>query len=387
MGYHGIYWASIQPAWAGAVALAGGGNSSLTALALKEWLRVRGRRRIFAPGMEPATATRLSDIHRLPRHIHSCGSPDAAMSAAMLVARSWFLHTHFVLFRRGVHVTRHASRLIEQFRCPRMVMLVSEFRPDSCVVAEVRASPNHGERKGAAKPDMVVLHYTGMRDSRIALEHLCSPASDVSAHYVVMEDGHIIQCVPESRRAWHAGVSSWAGETDINSCSIGIEIANPGHDYGYPDFPRRQIAALIALCRGIFTRHNIAPERVLGHSDIAPARKSDPGEKFPWRLLHDSGVGLWVKPAPINNSGRIFVLGDRDAEVETLQMSLRNFGYGIASSGHYDSETMAVVAAFQRHFRPARVDGIADISTVATLGALLAARATRPTVKPAPNRR
>ena len=118
-----------------------------------------------------------------------------------------------------------------------MVLLVSEFRPDSCVVAEVKASPNHGERKGGAKPDMLVLHYTGMRDSKLALEHLCSPLSEVSAHYVVMEDGHIVQCVPESRRAWHAGASSWAGETDINSCSIGIEIANPGHDYGYPDFP------------------------------------------------------------------------------------------------------------------------------------------------------
>ena len=193
-----------------------------------------------------------------------------------------------------------------------MVLLVSEFRPDSCVVAEVKASPNHGERKGGAKPDMIVLHYTGMRDAKLALEHLCSPLSEVSAHYVVMEDGHIVQCVPESRRAWHAGVSSWAGETDINSCSIGIEIANPGHDYGYPDFPRRQTAAMIALCRSILTRHRIPANRVLGHSDVAPSRKKDPGEKFPWRLLHDSGIGLWVKPAPITAAGgRIFVLGDR----------------------------------------------------------------------------
>jgi N-acetylmuramoyl-L-alanine amidase len=233
-------------------------------------------------------------------------------------------------------------------------LLVSEFRPDSCVVAEVRASPNHGERQGGAKPDMLVLHYTGMRDSILALDHLCSPLSEVSAHYVVMEDGHIVQCVPESRRAWHAGVSSWAGETDINSCSIGIEIANPGHDHGYPDFPRRQIAAVIALCRSIFTRHKIPPDRVLAHSDVAPTRKKDPGEKFPWRLLHDSGVGLWVKPAPITATGRIFVLGDRDPEVETLQMSLRSFGYGVEKSGNYDAETMAAVAAFQRHYRPQR---------------------------------
>jgi N-acetylmuramoyl-L-alanine amidase len=255
-----------------------------------------------------------------------------------------------------------------------MVLFVSEFRPDSCVVAEVRASPNHGERRSDAKPDMLVLHYTGMRDAKVALERLCSPTSEVSAHYVVMEDGHIVQCVPEARRAWHAGQASWAGETDINSCSIGIEIANPGHDYGYPDFPRRQIAAVIALCRSIFTRHRIPAHRVLAHSDVAPARKQDPGEKFPWRLLHDSGIGLWVKPTPIASGGRIFVLGDRDPEVETLQLSLASFGYGLEKTGSYDAETMAVVAAFQRHWRPAKVDGIADVSTVATLHALLAAR-------------
>jgi len=259
-----------------------------------------------------------------------------------------------------------------------MVLLVSDFRPDSCVVAEVKASPNHGERKGDAKPDMVVLHYTGMRDSKLALEHLCSPLSEVSAHYVVMEDGHIVQCVPESRRAWHAGASSWAGETDVNSRSIGIEIANPGHDYGYPDFPRRQIAATIALCRSIFTRHRIPADRVVAHSDIAPSRKKDPGEKFPWRLLHDSGIGLWVKPIPVTAAGgRIFVLGDADPEVQTLQTSLRRLGYGIETTGSYDSETMAVVAAFQRHHRPAKVDGIADVSTVTTLGALLAMREPR----------
>jgi N-acetylmuramoyl-L-alanine amidase len=258
-----------------------------------------------------------------------------------------------------------------------MVLFVSEFRPDSCVVAEVKASPNHGERRGAGKPDMLLLHYTGMRDSKLALDHLCSPLSEVSAHYVVMEDGHIVQCVPEARRAWHAGQAIWAGETDINSCSIGIEIANPGHEYGYPDFPRRQVAATIALCRSIMTRHRIPADRVLAHSDVAPARKQDPGEKFPWRLLHDSGIGLWVKPSPIGASGRIFVLGDRDPEVETLQMSLRSLGYGLDKSGSYDSETMAVVAAFQRHYRPAKVDGIADVSTVGTLRALLAAREPR----------
>src|SRR4051794_1248497 len=140
---------------------------------------------------------------------------------------------------------------------PRMVMLVSEFHPDSCVVAEVRASPNHGERKIAGAPDMLVLHYTGVLENKEALAKLCSPNSEVSAHYLVLEDGHIVQCVPEAKRAWHAGVSSWAGETDINSCSIGIEIANPGHEYLYPAFPKRQIAAVTALCRAIQTRYRI----------------------------------------------------------------------------------------------------------------------------------
>ncbi len=122
-----------------------------------------------------------------------------------------------------------------------MVALVSDLRPDSCVVAEVRASPNHNERKNNATPNTIVLHYTGMRDNESALRHLCSPTSEVSAHYVVHQDGHIVQLVAESRRAWHAGASSWAGETDINSCSIGIEISNAGHEYGYPDFPNRSM--------------------------------------------------------------------------------------------------------------------------------------------------
>ena len=139
------------------------------------------------------------------------------------------------------------------------------------------------------RPDMILLHYTGMFDASVALDRLCTAGSEVSAHYLVLEDGHVIQMVPEGRRAWHAGASFWGGETDINSCSIGIEIANPGHDYGYPDFPKRQIAAVTALCRGIQTRNTIRPERVLAHSDVAPSRKNDPGEKFPWQTLWDFG--------------------------------------------------------------------------------------------------
>jgi N-acetylmuramoyl-L-alanine amidase len=258
-----------------------------------------------------------------------------------------------------------------------MVALVSAMRPDSCVVAEVRPSPNHGERKLGAKPDMIVLHYTGMRDTEAALAKLCSPGTEVSTHYAVMEDGYIVQCVPEARRAWHAGAAAWQGETDINSCSIGIEIANPGHSHGYPDFPRRQIAAVTALCRSIFTRYRIPAWRVLGHSDVAPSRKQDPGEKFPWRLLHDSGIGLWVKPAPVVQGGPLFVLGESDPAIAEIQLLLGKYGYDIPACGNFDGPTRDVITAFQRHFRPARVDGVADSSTIVTIKALLAARDAR----------
>jgi N-acetylmuramoyl-L-alanine amidase len=253
------------------------------------------------------------------------------------------------------------------------------FAPDSSVVAEVIPSPNHGERGGRV-PDMILLHYTGMVDPDSALELLRARGSDVSAHYFVFEDGRIVQMVPEGRRAWHAGRSEWAGETDINSCSLGIEIANPGHDHGYPDFPARQIAAVTALCRSIQTRHMIAPVRVLAHSDVAPARKQDPGEKFPWRTLHESGVGHWVKPAPIMNFGQVLALGSRGDPVVALQKSLRDYGYGLEVSGDYDAITCEVVTAFQRHFRPERVDSIADPSTRSTLAELLASRGRPRTV-------
>jgi N-acetylmuramoyl-L-alanine amidase len=250
----------------------------------------------------------------------------------------------------------------------------SVFAPDSCVVAEVDPSPNHGERKDGRRPDMIVLHYTGMRHADSALELLKAAGSDVSAHYFVFEDGRIIQLVQESRRAWHAGKSFWAGETDINSCSIGIEIVNPGHDHGYPPFPKRQIAAVTALCRSIQTRQTISPMRVLAHSDVAPTRKQDPGEKFPWRTLYDSGVGHWVKPAPIMDFGQTLRPGDRSNAVATMQKLLGEYGYGIEVNSEYNSGTRDVVAAFQRHFRPERIDGIFDASTRSTLQELLANR-------------
>lgn len=243
----------------------------------------------------------------------------------------------------------------------------------SCDFAGARfvPSPNHGERAGGGRPDMILLHYTGMETSAAALEWLCREESQVSCHYFVHEDGRIDQLVPEVRRAWHAGKSFWKGETDINSCSIGIEIANPGHPGGLPDFPERQIQAVVELCRDCGERWQIAPQRVLAHSDVAPIRKVDPGEKFPWDVLFRRGVGHWVEPAPVGG-GRYFQRGDRGQPVEALQSMLSLYGYAVEITGMFCEQTEGAVAAFQRHFRQSRVDGIADASTIDTLHRLLA---------------
>jgi N-acetylmuramoyl-L-alanine amidase len=240
--------------------------------------------------------------------------------------------------------------------------------PDSALVELCQSSPNHGER--LAPIDAIVLHYTGMATGEAALALLCDPAAQVSCHYLVWEDGRVWQLASESRRAWHAGKSLWAGATDLNSRSIGIEIVNPGHDGGAPPFPETQIAAVIALCRDISARHAIAPERILGHSDIAPGRKIDPGEIFPWPRLHEAGIGHWVAPAPIR-PGPVYAPGAVGPPVAALQAMLAAYGYGVNPGGVYDETTRDVVAAFQRHFRPALVDGIADVSTVETLRALI----------------
>lgn len=218
---------------------------------------------------------------------------------------------------------------------------------------------------------MIVLHHTGMPDADGALAWLCDPRSQVSSHYFVFEDGRIVRLVDEARRAWHAGVSSWAGETDINSRSIGIEIAHEGEANGRP-YPDEQVDAVIALCRDILSRHSIPPQRVLGHSDVAPLRKEDPGRRFPWGRLHEAGVGHWVPPAPLV-AGETLQEGDRGPAVAALRSTLAAYGYSLAPGEDYDAETAAVVRAFQRHFRPERVDGIADASTVATLDRLAAA--------------
>lgn len=252
---------------------------------------------------------------------------------------------------------------------------MATFQPDSFIVADVAPSPNIDERAGGRPPDMILLHYTGMQTGEAALQRLTTAASKVSSHYVVFEDGRIVQLVPEEKRAWHAGVSSWAGETDINSRSIGIEIVNPGHEFGYRNFPLRQIAAVISLCKSILTRRGpLSADRILGHSDVAPSRKQDPGEKFPWELLSESGIGHWVRAAPLELDGHTLQPGDRGEQITRMQRSLKAYGYGIEETGVYDDATRDVVTAFQRHFRPARVDGIADPSTLLTLRALVETR-------------
>ena len=232
-------------------------------------------------------------------------------------------------------------------------------------------SPNFNERH--VPPDLIVLHYTGMATGQGALDRLRDPEAKVSSHYLVEEDGRIFSLVAEERRAWHAGVSFWKGETDVNGRSIGIEIVNPGHDLGYRPFPQAQIAAVIDLIADIRTRWVIPDARIVGHSDVAPSRKIDPGELFPWKQLAEAGHGLWVEPPPA--PGLPLAEGEEGAGVFALQAGLTRLGYDCAPSGRFDADTTTIVSAFQRHWRPETVDGIADGETRARLIALLRAAA------------
>jgi len=232
-----------------------------------------------------------------------------------------------------------------------------------------RPSPNCNERQGVAGADILLLHYTGMRSCAEAVAHLTDPAAKVSAHYTIDEDGTVYAHVSEHLRAWHAGLSSWRGAADINSRSIGIEIVNPGHEFGYRPFPQAQIAAVIALGLEIVARHAIPARNVIGHSDVAPGRKSDPGELFPWKRLAGAGLGLWVE-ARDEGARAALALGAAGAAVRELQAGLVRFGYGLAPTGAFDQPTHDVVEAFQRHFRQAKVDGVADGETQAVLRSL-----------------
>ena len=237
---------------------------------------------------------------------------------------------------------------------------------------EQAPSPNFNDRK--TKVDMLVLHYTGMESGEAALERMCDAAAEVSAHYMVWEDGKVSQLVDEDKRAWHAGVGSWQGDTDLNSCSVGIEIVNGGHnvplaDGSLPPYPDAQIEAVIELSKAIIGRHKIPQARIVGHSDIAPARKEDPGEHFPWLKLAEAGIGLWPKPPP-NGKGVTLLLekglgpDDEGQHVRYLQMMLRSIGYGLDVNERYDAATKASVRAFQRHWFPTQLTDHADLSTL-----------------------
>lgn len=227
----------------------------------------------------------------------------------------------------------------------------------------VMPSPNHGPRADAAGIDLLVLHYTGMPDGASALLRMCQAEAQVSAHYMVEEDGRIFQLVPEARRAWHAGVACWRGRGDVNSHSIGVEIVNPGHEFGYRPFPAVQMRAVAALCRDILIRHPaITPAGVVAHADVAPSRKEDPGELFDWRFLAAQGVGRF--PAPVAE-------GEEDAAA-----LLRRIGYPLGQGGEETPDGLrAALVAFQRRYRPEPLSGQADAGTLAMLRAVAAALA------------
>lgn len=217
-----------------------------------------------------------------------------------------------------------------------------------------RPSPNHDERPAGAPVDMLVIHYTGMRSFAAALDRLTDPMAKVSAHYAIGRDGTVYRMVAEDRRAWHAGVSSWRGHTDINGRSIGVELENKGHEYGYEDFTDAQMSALISLCEEILARHPIPSRNVVGHSDVAPTRKEDPGEKFDWARMAAAGIGLWPETTSLD-----FALTKSD------------FPYGLMKFGYDLTDETSVFRAFHRHFRPVDVDGPINDASLMALEQLL----------------
>ena len=229
-------------------------------------------------------------------------------------------------------------------------------------------SPNHDER--TLPITMLVLHYTGMETGDAASIRLRDKNAKVSAHYMVHEDGQIDRLVQDDKRAWHAGVSYWDGQSNINSASIGVEIVNGGHDFGLPDFPDTQIKSVIQLCKVLKAKHAISDHNIIGHSDIAPDRKQDPGEKFPWARLADSDVGIWPD-IKTSDQTILFAENDEDAYVKVCQRGLAYLGYGVPFSGIMDAQTQLVAAAFQRRYRPSKIDGFLDMQTIEILNLLV----------------
>lgn len=234
-------------------------------------------------------------------------------------------------------------------------------------------SPNHGPRPQGKPVDMLILHYTGMRTAQEALDRLRDPEAQVSAHYVIDEDGTVYRLVREDRRAWHAGVSFWRGETDINGRSIGIELVNPGHEFGYRPFPDAQMRALRVLAADLVAHYAIPPLHVLGHSDVAPSRKTDPGELFDWQGLAAAGIGLWPAPTVADEGGY---------DTGTVRGLLDRLGYGVGHGTAWDEPAKSALTAFQRHWHPERLGGDPDGETVRRLRALV--RADISAIAPAP---
>jgi N-acetylmuramoyl-L-alanine amidase len=228
-------------------------------------------------------------------------------------------------------------------------------------------SPNQDERPAGTPIDMLILHYTGMPTAQEAIDRLRDPTARVSSHYVVDEDGAVLCLVPEARRAFHAGVSFWRGHSELNARSIGIEIVNPGHEWGYRDFPVLQLAAVCDLCLAILSRHPIPARNVVAHSDVAPDRKEDPGERFDWWSLAENGVGLWPEGGPdLGTAGAV-----RDAgALRDVRAALGEIGYRVAPEGLFDPALATVLRAFQRHWRPEAVTGEADAGTCERLSAV-----------------
>ncbi len=216
-------------------------------------------------------------------------------------------------------------------------------------------SPNFSSR-ASAKVSLLVLHYTGMKSVREALDRLCDRQAKVSAHYVIDEDGTAYRMVDEEHCAWHAGVSYWQGHRNVNNISIGIEIVNPGHEFGYRPFPKAQMEAVAEICKDIIFRHAISADNVVGHSDVAPMRKEDPGELFDWKWLAGQGVGLWPQH------------GYREME-EWKPVIARLVEYGYEEPQD-DAGMRKIITAFQRHFRPSRLDGVWDTECEELLASL-----------------
>ncbi|MFC4350032.1 N-acetylmuramoyl-L-alanine amidase [Fodinicurvata halophila] len=225
------------------------------------------------------------------------------------------------------------------------------------VLIHEHPSPNHDERGKAGAPDMLVLHYTGMESGQAALERLCDPEARVSAHFLIEEDGRVMRLVPEHRRAWHAGLSHWAGEDNLNDAAIGIELVNPGHEFGYRSFPEVQMCSLIELAVVLQNRHGIPRHRVVGHSDVAPLRKEDPGELFDWPRLAACGLGLWSEECP----------SDVHMDESRARRALAGIGYG-----YLDEDFARVLLAFQRHFLRDHLTAELDPRTAGRLSAIAA---------------